>query len=234
MTDHPPEDAPDGFDEIPPDDEPVESPLVMPIERVNALLGRWYRLQADVDDYDRLHNAEIERLSLRREAAVGPIERRIRRIQTAVEEFAVRSFLDFGKTSHRVPNGDIKSRPVVPGIEYDGKELFDWTVGMSAFDDICELRPWFDKKKLRAWLDRQVELGHIERLVIHDQSYDHFQVVDETVGWHSEFPPGYIGVWFWTETGAEEFGMTEGEILRGVTWSPNGTFGSGRNFKVTL
>ena len=65
------------------------------------------------------------------------------------------------------------------------------------------------------------------------------KLVDEDTGWHREFYEGWTGVWFWTETGAEKYDtvggpVKDGEILPGVTWSPKGTFGSGRNFKVKL
>lgn len=237
MTDHPPEDAPDGFDELLPEDDQnqPEENLLWSVERVNAMLGRWYRLQLDVDEYDRLHKAEIQRLKDRRDRAVGPVERRINRIRNAVEQFAVRSFLDFGKTSLRVPNGDIESRPVVISIDYDAEKLFKWAVDHGEFDDIIELKPTFDMKKLRAWLEARVEEGHLQRLVVWEGADGpEFELVDEKVGWHNEFLAGQEGVWFWTETGATEYGREEGQMLPGLTWSPKGTLGSGRNFKVKL
>lgn len=236
MTDHPPENAPEGFDH-PPEEDP-ETPPSAPlptVELVNAMMGRWRRLELEIDEYDRLHEAEMERLRLRREEAIGPVLKRVSRIRFAVEQFAVRAFLDFGKTSLRVPNGDIQSRPVVPAIDYDGEKLFKWAVEHGEFDDMIELRPHFDMKKLRKWLEDRLEQGHIQRLVLHgDEPGVDFDLVDEKVGWRDEFAPGWTGVWFWTETGAEEYGRQEGEMLPGVTWSPKGTLGSGRNFKVKL
>lgn len=236
MTDLPPDDAPEGFDH-PPEEDPDQAPesRLLSVERVNAMLGRWYRLKAEIEEYDRMHEAEIRRLTERRMAAIGPVEKRVNRIRYAVEQFAVRSFLDFGKTTLRVPNGDISSRAVVPDIDYDRDKLYDWAVEHGEFDDMVELRPHFDMKKLRAWLDERVAQGHIERLVIWEGiDGTEFEVVDEKVGWHSEFVGTQQGVWFWTETGAEEYGRNEGEMLPGVTWSPKGTLGSGRNFKVKL
>lgn len=236
MTDLPPDDAPEGFDH-PPEEDPDETAetRLMSVERVNAMLGRWYRLQAEIDEYDRLHDAEIKRLTERRAQAIGPVENRVGRIRYAIEQFAVRSFLDFGKTSLRVPNGDIQSRPVVPAIDYEGQELFEWAVEHGEFDDIIELRPWFDMKKLRKWLDDRVAQGHLQRLVIWEGiDGPEFEVVDEEKGWHGEFFDGWKGAWFWTETGADEYGRNEGELLPGVSWSPKGTLGSGRNFKVKL
>ena len=219
--------------------EPPEDTLSAPVpsvDRVNGMMGRWRRLNAEIAEYDRLHQAEIDRLNERRELAVGPAERRISRLRRAVEEFAVESYLHWGKKSLRVPNGDIQSRPVVHDIAYDGAKLFDWAAEHGEFDGIYELRPWFDMKKLRKWLDDRVDRGHIQRLVMHAEGPDgvDFELVDEQQGWHREFMPGWEGVWFWTETGAEEYGRQEGEILPGVTWTPKGTFGSGRNIKVKL
>lgn len=229
MTDLPPDNAPE--------EDPDETPesRLMSVERVNAMLGRWYRLQAEIDEYDRMHEAEIKRLTERRARAIGPVEKRVGRIRSAVEQFAVRSFLDFGKTNLRVPNGDIQSRPVVAAIDYDGQGLFKWAVEHGEFDDMIELRPHFDLKKLRKWLDERVEKGHLQRLVVWEGiDGPEFEVIDEKDGWHQEFPDGWTGVWFWTETGAEEYGRNEGEMLPGVNWAPKGTLGSGRNFKVKL
>ena len=222
------------------DQEAPPGPPLPSVDRVNAMMGRWHRLDAQIAEYDRLHEKEIERLTLRREKAVGTIQRRVDRIRRAVEQYAVASWLSFGNTSVRLPNGDIESRPVVPNIEKDDQVVGEWMVMIPELDAAWELRRWVDMKKLRAWLDERVATGDLQRLVIWEGiDGPEFELVDEDTGWHREFYEGWTGVWFWTETGAEKYDtvggpVKDGEILPGVTWSPKGTFGSGRNFKVKL
>jgi hypothetical protein len=201
------------------------------------MMGRWRRLDAEIAEYDRLHQAEIDRLNDRREQAIGPTIRRINRLRRAVEQFAVESYLHWGKTKLRVPNGDIESRPVVTKIDTKPEAARPWMVMIPELDKAWDLEPVIHLKELRAWLDERVAVGHLQRLVMHNEGPDgvDFELVDEEEGWHREFMPGWEGVWFWTETGAEAYdSATEGEILPGVTWTPKGTFGSGRNFKVKL
>lgn len=201
------------------------------------MMGRWYRLQHTVDAYDSLHNAELTRLKRRREEAVGPTERRISRIRYAIESFAVGAYLDFGEMGHRVPNGDITSRPVIISIEKDDKTAHDWMKSIDGLADAIELRPWIDMKKLRTWIDARVRAGHLQRMVSRPAPVDEdveFWLVDEAKGWPWQLAAGDVGVWFWTEAGGELFDQPEGEVLRGVTWEPNGTMGSGRNFKIKL
>lgn len=219
-------------DDVESPETPPDSPVAS-VERVNAVLGRWHRLEAEIEAYDRLHRAEIERLDQRRQATVGPIERRIARLRRSVEQFAVQSFLTFGKTNLHVPNGDITSRPVVPAIERDDQVAHRWMSTIDDLNDAWEFVPKIDLRKLRSWLDERLAVGHLQRLVGH-RGGDWFVTVDEEQGWHSEFGPDEVGYWFWTETGAEAYGTREGEMLPGVTWAPKGTLGSGRNFKVKL
>ena len=222
------------------DQETDPGPPLPSVDRVNAMMGRWHRLDAEIAEYDRLHEAEIERLNLRREKAIGRVQRRVDRIRRAVEQYAVASYLHFGSKAVHLPNGDIESRPVVPAIDKDDEAVGKWMVMIPELDKAWELRRWVDMKKLRAWLDERVATGDLQRLVIWEGiDGPEFELVDENVGWHSEFPEGWTGVWFWTETGAEKYDtvggpVNEGEMLPGVTWSPKGTFGSGRNFKVKL
>jgi predicted transcriptional regulator len=209
-------------------------------ERVNALLGRLYRLNRDVSEYDSMHQAEIERLAERRRRAVGPIEHRIRRIERAVQDFAVAAWLDFGEKGLLVPNGEIASRPVKDSLVKDDAKIAAWFAGF--VPDAVEHRPWVDTKKLRDFLEQRVVAGHLNRMVFkaaEDPADVEFDLVDEEEGWTRPFPDGWEGVWFWTTPGvewAEQLGIhaMDGVILDGVRWEPNGALGSGRNFKVKL
>lgn len=228
-------------DEAPPLPPEPESPDPAPqdalpsVDLVNAMMGRWHRLNAQIDEYDRLHRSEIERLEFRREKAVGTIERRRNRIRRAVEQFAVQSYLRFGKTSVHIPNGDIESRPVLTDIKTDATVAQPWMVMIPELDEAWDRVPVIHLKEFRAWLDQRVAEGHLQRLVVWEGvDGPEFELVDEKVGWHSELHGTQEGVWFWTETGAEKYKTAEGEMLPGVTWSPKGTFGSGRNFRVKL
>jgi len=215
--------------------EEAPSAPVPSVDLVNGMMGRWRRLDAQIAEYDRLHRAEIERLNERRELAVGPIERRVDRLRRHVEQFAVQSWIRFGKTSLRVPNGDIESRPVVHTITTDAVAAREWIVMIPELDKAWDTVPVIHLKEFRAWLDERVSVGDLQRLVIWEGiDGPEFTIVDEDEGWHSEFGGTQEGVWFWTETGAEKYKTAEGEILPGVTWSPKGTFGSGRNFKVKV
>lgn len=234
--------APHTDADAPPDDPrwPV-GPPTSSRERLNGVLGRLYRLRHEIDDYDALHNAEIARLKVRRQTAVGPLERRTRRLERFAEIFAVRAWLDFGQTGHRVPNGDITSRPVLFTIDKTDSEVAEAPWSPLLPDGTIELRPWVDMKKLRAWLDAQTAAGFLQRMVSKpstdpdaDEEHVEFYLVDEKEGWPWVFADGFEGVWFWTEDGAAEHGTEHGEILDGVTWAPNGTDGSGRNFKIKL
>jgi len=241
MTAHP-----NMIDEIPPHadadapepapDRPPRPPLTS-LERVNGILGRWYRLQHTVDAYDALHNAELSRLNRRRAEAVGPTERRISRLRSSVEDFAVQAFLGFGELGHRVPNGDITSRPVVVTIDKTDADVAEWL--SKVHPSAVEMRPQVDMKKLRAWIDARVKAGHLQRMVskpLPDGDVE-FSIVDESKGWPWEFERDQVGVWFWTEEGVEtemDLELVEGDVLFGVSWIPNGTQGSGRNFKVKL
>ena len=218
------------------EDTPDRAPSapVSSIERVNGLLGRMHRLQHDVDAYDALHRAEIDKLQKRRETVLGPLLRRIERIEATIDDFAVASYLHFGDVKHRVPNGDITSRPVTDTIDKDDNAVHEWLKDCAPTDTF-ELRPWIDMKKLRAWLAARVADGHLQRMVSRPATGDQepeFFLVDESKGWPWPLDPGFVGVWFWTSDGVAEFDCGEGDILPGVTWSPNGTQGSGRNFKV--
>lgn len=209
-------------------------PPISSLARVNGILGRWYRLQHSVDAYDVLHDAELARLKKRRAEAVGPTERRIDRLRAAVEDFAVSMFLGFNDTGHRVPNGDITSRPVAYSIDKTDDLVVPWLDLVEGMDDAIEMRPWVDMKKLRKWLDAQVKAGNLQRMVSRPAEVDEdveFWLVDEKDGWTVELEPGDIGVWFWTSDASAH---AEGEVLAGVTWVPNGTQGSGRNFAVKL
>jgi len=226
---HTDDDAPD----LTPDQAP--RPPISSLARVNGILGRWYRLQHSVDAYDALHNAELSRLKRRREEAVGPTERRISRLRSAVEDFAVSMFLGFGDIGHRVPNGDITSRPVAYEITKTDADVAAWLTGLEP--SAVEQRPWVDMKQLRKWIDARVKAGHLQRMVSRPAERDEdveFWLVDETKGWTADLEDGDIGVWFWTDIGAQEYERVEGEVLTGMMWAPNGTQGSGRNFKVKL
>lgn len=225
-------------DDAPPDDppEPQETPWSAR-ERLNGILRRWYRLQHEIDAYEALHNAEIARLTARREAALGPTLRRVARLKSYAESFAVRAYRDFGETKHRLPNGDITSTAVKISIDKTDDTIAnqDWR-GLLPVDTI-ELRPHVDMKKLRGWLENLVQAGHLQRMVSKpstDPAEVEFWLVDEKEGWPWEFEPGFEGVWFWTEAATEEYDVEHGEILEGVRWAPNGTDGSGRNFKITV
>lgn len=223
--------------DAPPDapPEPHETPWSAR-ERLNGLLGRMYRLQHDIDAYDALHQAEIARLTARRATVLGPALRRVDRIRRNAEFFAVRAYREFNETKHRFPNGDITSTSVK--IKIDKTETVaeqDWRRLLPA--DTIEMRPHVDMKKLRAWLEARVKAGHLQRMVSKpstDPADVEFWLVDENEGWPWEFEDGFEGVWFWTESGETEHGFGHGDILEGVQWEPNGTDGTGRNFKIKV
>lgn len=196
-----------------------------------------YRLRREIAEYDVLHAHEMNRLLTRRQTAVGPIENRVRRLEYQIQMFAVRWYLDWGDTGHRVPNGDITSRPVVYMIVKDDVAVAGsgWASLLPANTIVS--RPWVDMKKLRGWLDAEVKAGRLQRMVSKpsaDPGDVEFYLVDEAEGWRYEFGEGFVGVWFWTESATGEYDVEHGDILEGVTWEPNGTMGSGRNFKIKL
>lgn len=215
--------------------EPARSPSSAR-ERLNGLMGRLYRLEREVADYDRLHDAEIERLGANRRKHLGDHLKRIGRLRSGIERFAVQAYLDFGEISMKLPNGEISSRPVLAALERDDVKVFDQDWSPLLPPGTIEERPVVELKKLRAWIDAQVEAGFLQRIVYRpgvDGTDPDFELVDDE--YRQEFPgPDWVGGWFWTEAGADEYNFEVGEMLEGVTWTPNGTMGSGRNFKLKV
>jgi hypothetical protein len=212
--------AEEGFD-------PGWSPATARIDDISRLLWRRTKIVAEIAEYDRLEQIEFDRLKRAREDAVGPAERRLAFTDRNVEEFAVRAWLDEGKTRWATPNGIIASTKVGTKIVADDDMLADWcppkTVDAPP-DDMFETRSKVFVKHLRKWLDAQVTNGTIQRIVLIGKvsDPDYSETVDETVGFAREFRVGEVGYWMIVETG---------EVVPGVTWSPGGDAGSGRNFR---
>lgn len=217
---------PDDVEYDDPDWSPPSDAAVANIEQVSRMLGALRRLHAEVADYDRLHQAEIERLDLQRRTVLGAPLNRIDFLESTITRFGVRAFADFGKTKFGTPNGIIKSSATKPAIDVDDAAAAEWVAFFqtAAQPPLVEYRPkvFLDTARdLLGWLEEQKEIVRI-LTVDGDDAYVEFAPGD--------FPqrllePRETGRWYEPATG---------ELVPGFTWRTTGTDGVGRNFRIVL
>lgn len=181
------------------------------VDIVSRQLGWIRKLQRRLADYDRLHQAELDRLNRNRAAAVGGIVNQIARLERSCEQFAVKAFEDFGRTTTQTPNGIIKVgrarlddltvvdhavekwlRPVLPGAVLDHPKIL-----------VAELRE----------LLSSVSDGMFAKAVRWTNSDG-----EACMAWGDDLPAwedGYEGVY--VDLSGE--GLVP-EVLPGLTWTP--------------
>ncbi len=202
------------------------------LETVSRMLAAMRRLTNRIAEYEILHQNELARLSEQKERVVGPTRRRLDWLRSTVEQYAVRSFLDFDKTKIGTPNGTISSNQTKPVLTVDDERAGNYWEDLDP--DLVSWKPKVDVKKLRAKLDRMIADGELEQVIV-STSGEHV-VIPAGAAWRKPFGQFESGQ-FWrppvvdTETGEVAPG---GEYLPGVTWAPSGTDGCGRNIHIVL
>jgi hypothetical protein len=210
------------------------------IDAVSRMMSAMRRLNAEIAEYDRLDAAERRRLDTARDRAIGPLVRRVEFLAGIVQDYAVRAFLDFGKTRLATPNGTITSNPTQPALVVDDDvagQFFETTERV----DLVAWKPKVPVKDLRTWLETAEANGELVRCIV--------TTTDDGVE-ELDLPPGHVYRFPFTdaETGRwripgggqeptpdvahEVVGAGPDRYLPGVTWSPSGTGASGRNFHI--
>jgi hypothetical protein len=199
------------------------------LDDVNRLL-RWRReLLLQIDEYDQLEQAELERLRAARDRAVGPATRTVHWIDWQLDDFAVAAYRLNGKTRWATPNGIISSRSVTHEINViDATVIGSWPDEYNGGPTVIEEQPKVIMKPLRKHLDALVAAGKLRRIVLAGDPTDpeRSEFVDEKEGWNREFADDERGYWMIND------GPRDGNLLPGVQWSPKGDGGSGRNFHL--
>lgn len=198
-------------------------PSSMAAADISRQLGALRRLYARQAAYEQLHVAELERLETRRAILTGPLVERIHKIEASLRQYALRSFLDFGKTGTTTPNGVIRaSRDLVPELVIDEAEVVKWIGRFSAVSPspVVEMKPTVRVGQLRALLVKLEQSGELRRAVICEGCEP--KVLESEASFRRAFDPGEVGVWLDRDNLA----------LVGVYWQPSGIDGCGRDFTI--
>jgi len=206
------------------DTQDSPDPSSMAAVDISRQLGALRRLYAHLGSYEQLHLAEVERLEARRDVLTGPLVERIQRIEAALRQYALRSFLDFGKTGTilATPNGVIRaSRELVPELSIDHAEVAKWigrfTPNPAA---VVEMKPVVRVAQFRPLLAKLEQTGELRRAIICDGGEP--KIIEPGTGFTRPFDPGEVGVWLDRDNLA----------LVGVTWEPSGVEGCGHDFTI--
>lgn len=196
-------------------DQPDPSSMAAPA--VSQMLGILRRLYARLGEYEVMHLAEIRRLDERREALVGPLVKRVQQLEASLRQYALRSFLDFGKTGTIIatPNGVIRaSRDLVPEIDVD--------INVADLPEhLIDRKPVAHMAMLRQWLAVLEDSGEFRRFVVRDSDDARVEVAAGAV-YRRPLEPGELGVWI----------DKQENIMPGLSWKPSGDEGSGRTFTI--
>ena len=203
------------------------------IEMVSRMMASIRKLSTQLAEYEVLHVAEQRRLDEQHAKVAGPIVRRIRHLQTVVESYGVRSFLDFKKTKIATPNGTITSRVTKPKLVVDDHEAGNFW--QEEDPSLVDWKPKVLVAPLRAKLDQMEVNGEIYRCVVTDEGeMIGEQLIKPGEEYRQEFELNQTGRYRIVGFKAPEDDPNMEPYIPGVFWEPSGTLGSGRNFHVVI
>lgn len=230
------------------DDELEETePTVVDLnlDEINRMLGALDRLHRRVAEYARLERQELDRLKARRETVLGYNDVRGRRgmigriawLEDTVKQFALKAWRDEQRGRFALPNGTVKSTAVQDIIEADAKndEFITWVIDYLTRtpdpEPVLEFPPKLMVGSLRKRLAELETAGAVQRFIAPIVPDDD-NPTDQTVIMlepgeriYEPLHPGDYGGWMIVDTG---------DVIPGLTWSPNGDDGVGRNFSIVL
>lgn len=210
-------DVPDDDDSWAPDPSTLAAPQVSKMLRV---LRNMY---AELADYELLHRGELARLAATHERHAGPVVKRIKSLEASLRSYALRSYIDFGKTRTVTPNGAITaSRPLVTELTIVDEDLAQW----ATVAPIVESRAKVPVGKLRPLLERLEAEDRVHRALMVDGE---LTILDTSQDLMRPLRPGETGVY--VERPADD--ADPWLLIEGLTWSPPGYDGSGRTFTVS-
>lgn len=205
-----------------PDDEQPPDPATLDLPRVSGMLRRLRGLYRELAGYEQLHADELARLADTHERYAGPLAARIRSLEAVLRAYAVRSFVDFGKTKVTTPNGVITaSRPLIPVLDVIDEDLAQWTQVAS----IVETKPKIPVAKLRALLTQLEAADRVRRALLRK---DELTILDQGGELLRPLDADEEGVYLERMAAEDDPWL----LIEGLRWSPAGYDGSGRTFTV--
>lgn len=214
------------------EDVDTEPPTVVDanLDLINRMLGAMDKITRQVAEYARLEEQDRARLLARREKAIGPAMRRIDYLRGEVLGFAVAAWRREKRGKFALPNGTIKSSQVMDVLSVDPDKCATWLMKQAGdHEQPVWYRPEVDKKQTRKLLERLEKAGVVKRIVRtptgEEGVWDAVVLEPDSPKWTIPFAPGESGHWMIVDNG---------ELVEGITWSPNGDDGVGRNFTIDL
>lgn len=216
---------------------PMPTTAQMNLGTVTRMLGALRRLHRHVGEYDALHVAEVARLGEMRERHVGPMVRRIRQIEVALEQFAAKRFAEEDVAKTVTPNGTIAASrklqvPLTVDDEKAAKWVFEtWENFMPVHtDNPVKYQAKVHVKELRQLLEVLEAKGVVERAV---KGPAGVRVLAAGERWPRAFEPAMTGV-FLAHYGLDQTDHPPADEVPGLRWEPAGYLGLGRTFTVDL
>lgn len=209
------------------DVEDVEEPVGAPVtaERTAWLFRKARELHARIDEYDALHQREIDLLNERRQEVIGPLVDQLDALEVEARQFAIAMWDRDKRGSFEFPYGSIKSRAAIEEFTVVDETVAMWAPGLAANYEIDESllvkrTPKVYLKPLREVLAR-LELDGVVARAIDVGSDEEMLVPSPELRWQ----PTWKGVFLDTLTS---------EVMPGLTWVPGGDDFRGRRWTINL
>lgn len=207
------------------DDDDLEPSVVdLNLDAINSMLGGLSRLRARIGELVDLDVAEARRRRMRLDALLYRPRQRAQMLEDTIVAFALRAWREEKRSRFVLPHGTIKLNQCQPSIAADesNRELIGWLEAQPSAADCVDFVPKVRMKATRLMLEALEKNGVVKRCICSDEDA---QMLEAGEQWLHPLPPGTEGRWMVVETG---------ELVPGLTWSPNGDDGSGRNVQVDL